>query len=121
MYARVTLFELDTLRMPLDAAVERFNEAVLPELRRQVGFSGFYVLSTPEGKGLLLSLWSSEAAAQSSMATGFYDEQVAKFLMLLREPPGRDHYEVLAAEVPVAETPPPMATLAAAGGRNGAG
>jgi hypothetical protein len=24
--------------------------------------------------------------------------------MLLREPPGRDHYEVLAAEVPVAAT-----------------
>lgn len=102
MYARVTLFELDTLRMPLDTAVEQFKQSVLPELRRQAGFSGVYVLSTPEGKGLLMSLWDSEAAAESTMATGFYDEQVAKFLMLLREPPGRDHYEVLAAEVPVA-------------------
>ena len=116
MYARVTLFELDTLRMPLDAAIARFKEAVLPELEHQPGYAGVYVLTTPEGKGLLLSLWQSEAAAERSLATGFYDEQVAKFLMLLREPPGRDHYEVM-----VAETPAPVGELAAAGARNGAG
>ncbi len=118
MYARVTLFELDTVRLPLEAAIGRFNAVVLPELQQQPGYAGVYVLTTPEGKGLLLSLWESEAAAESSLATGFYDEQVAKFLMLLREPPGRGHSEVM-----VAETPAPAGALAAAGagGRDGAG
>jgi heme-degrading monooxygenase HmoA len=102
MFARVTLFELDTLRMPLNEAVDHFNATVLPALRTQPGFAGVYVLSTPEGKGLLMSLWESEAAAASSLSSGFYDAQVAEFLMLLREPPGREHYEVISAEVPVA-------------------
>lgn len=101
MYARVTLFELDTLRLPLEGALERFRALVAPELRRQPGYAGVYALSTPEGKGLLLTLWDSEAAAAAGEATGFYDEQVAKFLLLLREPPGRDHYEVIYADVPL--------------------
>jgi len=100
MYARVTLFELDTVRLPLESALERFRALVVPELRRQPGYAGVYALSTAEGKGLLLSFWESEAAAQAGEATGFYDDQVAKFLLLLREPPGRSHYEVIYADVP---------------------
>ena len=101
MYARVTLFELDTVRMPLEAALERFRTLVVPELRNQPGYAGVYALTTPGGKGLVLTLWESEAAAQAGEATGFYDEQVAKFLLLMRQPPGRDHYEVVYADVPV--------------------
>jgi heme-degrading monooxygenase HmoA len=100
MYARVTLFELDTVRLPLAGALERFKALVVPALRGQPGYAGAYALSTPEGKGLLLTLWESEAAAQAGEATGFYDEQVAKFLMLMRQPPGRDHYEVIYFDAP---------------------
>ena len=101
MFARVTLFELDTVRMTLDDGVERFRELVLPYLREQEGYEGLYVLTTPEGKGLLLSLWTTEAAATAGVTSGFYDEQAAKFLMVLREPPGRDHYQVRLADVPL--------------------
>jgi hypothetical protein len=100
MYARTTLFELDTVRMTLAEALERFKDLVLPALRQQPGYAGLYVLSTPEGKGMLISLWETEAEAQSGVESGFYDEQIAKFLMLLRQPPGRDHYEVLFSDVP---------------------
>lgn len=100
MYARVTLFELDTVRVSLDRALESFKERILPELRRQDGYAGAYALTTPEGKGLLLTLWTSEAAAQAGVSSGFYDEQLAKFMMLLRTPPGRDHYQVIFADVP---------------------
>jgi heme-degrading monooxygenase HmoA len=101
MYARTTLFELDTVRMTLDDALAHFNATVLPALRQQPGYAGISVLATPEGRGMLVSLWETEAAAAAAVESGFYDEQVAKFLTLLRQPPGRDHYRVLFHEMPV--------------------
>ena len=50
MIARTTLAEIDTLRIGIDAAVERFRELVVPALEEQEGFEGFYLLTTPEGK-----------------------------------------------------------------------
>ena len=92
------MLEIDTVRVSLHTALERLEEQVLPELRKQQGYKGLYVLSTPEGKGLLMSLWETEEAAEAGVASGYYDEQVAKFITLLRQPPGRDHYEVVFAE-----------------------
>jgi heme-degrading monooxygenase HmoA len=102
MFARTTLFELDTVRMPLDAAVRLFQEQTLRAMRAQPGYEGMYLLATPEGKGMLISLWASEAAAQAGEASGYYDEQVAQYVMLMRQPPGRDHYEVMLADTPAA-------------------
>ena len=97
-YARITLFEIDTLRTSLDAAVDSFKELVVPEARKQEGYEGMYVMRTPEGKGLIMSLWASEDAATAGLTSGYYDEQVAKFVTLFRSPPGREHYEVVIAE-----------------------
>ncbi len=100
MFARTTLFELDTVRMPLDAAVQWFQATTLSAMRSQPGYEGMYLLATPEGKGVLLTLWADEASAQAGEASGYYDAQVAQFMMLLRQPPGRDHYEVLLSDAP---------------------
>lgn len=100
MFARVTLFEVDTTRVSFDSALERFKELLLPALRKQPGYKGLYVMRTPEGKGLLMTLWETEGAAQAGVESGFYDEKVAKMVMLLRQPPGRDHYEVVLVEGP---------------------
>ena len=99
MHARVTLFEIDTLRIGMDDALERFKERILPRLRQQPGCEGVLALDTPEGKGMLISFWSSEAAASASIETGYYDEQIAEFTMFLRQPPGREHYEVVYQEL----------------------
>jgi len=98
MFARITQFEIDTVRISLEEALARFKEMILPEVRRQPGYLGVYVMRTPEGKGVLLSLWTSEEAAQAGMQSGYYEEQISKFLMFTRQPPGRDHYEVVFAE-----------------------
>ena len=100
MFARVTLFEIDTLRISLDDALERFKELVVPEVRKQDGYEGMYVLRTPEGKGLIMSLWTNEEAAVAGVASGYYDEQIAKFVSMFRAPTGREHYEVVLAEGP---------------------
>jgi hypothetical protein len=99
MYARVTQFEIDTLRIALPDAVEMFKERVLPRLRAHTACDGVMALTTPEGKGLLLSFWESNEAADEAIKSGFYDEQVAEFTMFLRQPPGREHYEVALEEM----------------------
>ncbi len=100
MFARVTLFEIDTLRTSLDDALEQFKELIVPEARKQEGYEGMYVMRTPEGKGVIMSLWASEEAAATGVTSGYYDEQVAKFMAVFRAPAGREHYEVVFAEAP---------------------
>jgi heme-degrading monooxygenase HmoA len=100
MIARITLFEIDTLRISLDDALEKFRELIVPETRKQEGYKGIYVMRTPEGKGLVMSLWASEEAATAGLTSGYYEEQVAKFVTLFRSPAGRESYEVVFAEPP---------------------
>jgi len=97
MFARVTLFEIDMLRVSLDDALEQFKALIVPEARKLEGYEGMYVMRTPEGKGLIMSLWANEEAATAGVTSGYYDEQVAKFMALFRAPAG---YEVVFAEAP---------------------
>ena len=99
MQARVTLFEIDTLRISRVEALELFKQRVLPRLRAHPECEGVIALETPEGKGMLISFWSNEEAADEALKGGFYDEQVAEFTMFLRQPPGREHYEVVLHEL----------------------
>ena len=100
MFARITLFEIDTLRINLDEALGMFKEMILPETQKQAGYKGMYVMRTPEGKGLVMTLWENEEAATAGLASGYYEEQVAKFVTLFRSPAGRESYEVVLAEPP---------------------
>jgi hypothetical protein len=100
MFARATALDIDTLRVGVDDAVELFREAVLPELREQPGFEGVFVLATPEGKGLLLSFWTTSEQAASDRETGFYADVIERFVTLYRSPPGRESYEVMLEEFP---------------------
>lgn len=102
MHARVTLFDIDPLRSSVPEALERFKELILPDLREQHGYRGVYALTTPEGRGLLMTLWASEEDATAGLRSGFYSEQVEKFVALYREPPGREQYEVSFVELPAA-------------------
>jgi hypothetical protein len=102
MFARVTLLEIDTLRVDMGAAVELYREEVLPELRRQPGYEGILVLTTPEGKGLIVSLFRTEEAAETEAESGFYPDVLERYMTLFRSPPGRERYKVALAELPVA-------------------
>jgi hypothetical protein len=101
MIARVTLAEVDAVRMSVPRAVDLFNESVLPELSVQDGYEGCYVLTTPEGKALVVTFWQDEAAAEAGIATGRYARQVEKFVTLIRAAPGRQTYDVSVARPPV--------------------
>ena len=102
MIARVTLAEIDAVRMGVDDAVTVFRESVVPALREQDGYEGVYVLLSDEGKVLALTFWESEEAADAGIAgsRSFYAEQIAKFVTLYRAPPGREMYNVVLADAP---------------------
>ena len=102
MIARVTLAEIDAVRMSVDQAVTLFRESVVPALREQEGYEGVYVLLSDEGKVLALTFWDSEEAAEAGIAGGrsFYAEQIEKFVTLYRSPPGREMYDVVVADAP---------------------
>ena len=100
MIARCTMAEIDAVRMSVGEAVTVFRESVLPALHEEEGFEGAYVLLAPEGKALVLTFWADEGAAEAGLRSGFYQEQVEKFITLYRAEPGRETYEVVLADAP---------------------
>jgi hypothetical protein len=98
VYSRVTLLEIDTVRIDLDEAVARFREEVVPGLQRQDGYEGCVVLTTPEGKAILITLWETEEAVNA--AVRFAAGELERFMTLFSSPPGREHYEVAYLEMP---------------------
>jgi heme-degrading monooxygenase HmoA len=102
MVARATLAEIDIVRGSPSRAIERFKESVLPALQEQEGYLGVYLLLSKEGKVLVLTFWTSDETARASSLSGFYSEQIAKFddFAFFRAPPGREAYDVIAAEAP---------------------
>jgi len=100
MFTRVTLFEIDTLRISLDDALELFKKLVVPEAQKREGYKGMYVMRTLEGKGMIVSFWATKEAAMSGLSSGYYDDQVKKFVTFYRSPPGREHYELVFSEDP---------------------
>jgi len=101
VFARTTQLEIDTVRVSLDAALVLFEREVMPRLRTQPGFSGVYVLTTPEGPAMLVTFWNSAEAADAASTTGWYSDVLDEYMTLFRSPPGRARYEVRFAEPPV--------------------
>src|SRR6476619_7316551 len=99
MIARVTLAEVDVVRQSLGALVEFYKQSVVPAQHAQDGYEGGYVLTTPEGKALVMTFWRDEEAAEAAVLSGFYSEQVEKFVTVYKAAPGRETYDVAVADV----------------------
>ena len=100
MFARLTLLEIDTVRVDMDSALGIYLDEALPEVRQQPGYAGVLVLTTPEGSGAVVTFWDTPEAADASATTGFYPELLERYVTLFRSPPGRERYEVQFAELP---------------------
>jgi heme-degrading monooxygenase HmoA len=102
MVVRATEAEIDVVRTNPADAIEAFKQSVIPSLREQDGYEGCYVLLSDEGKVLVLSFWESNEAARATRISGFYREQIEKLadLVIFRQDPGREAYEVVVAEAP---------------------
>lgn len=97
MYSRVTQLEIDTMRIGIDDAAALFREHVLPGLELEEDYEGVAVLATPEGKGMIVTFWSTEESARD--ASGFAAEALERYMTLFKAPPGREYYEVVVADM----------------------
>jgi heme-degrading monooxygenase HmoA len=97
MYSRVTLLEIDTMRVDVDEAAWLFKEHVMPRLREQEGYEGALALATPEGKGMIITFWETEGAAQDS--SGFASAELERYVTMFASPPGREYYAVAYSEM----------------------
>ncbi len=104
MVVRATLAEIDLVRQSPQEAIAVFEQSAVPALREQDGYEGCYVLLSEEGKVLVLTFWESNEKARASRESGFYQAQIEKLsdFVFFRQSPGREAYEVVVSDAPVA-------------------
>ena len=97
MHARVV--NLRVRPVDTEEMVRIYRRSVMPSARRQPGFGGAMSLTDPEtGIGMSVTMWETEEDREAGEASGFYNEQIAKFADFLVETPIRKHYEVSVLE-----------------------
>jgi len=97
MYSRVTLLEIDTMRVDIEDAGAVFRTKVVPGLAEQEGYEGVVALVTPEGKGMIITFWDTEEGAQDT--SGFASAELERYVTMFKSPPGREYYEVAFADM----------------------
>jgi hypothetical protein len=97
MYSRVTLLEIDTMRVDIDDAAALFRAHVAPGLSEQEGYEGAVALVTPDGKGMIITFWDTEDGARD--ASGFASAELERHVTMFKAPPGREYYEVAFADM----------------------
>jgi heme-degrading monooxygenase HmoA len=93
MYARVTHIQIRPDK--IDEATRLYEDSVVPAAQQQKGFKAITLLADrATGKGISLSYWESEAAMQAGEASGYYQQQIAKFAPFMTSQPTREAFEV---------------------------
>ncbi len=93
MHARVVTVQIKPDK--IEETLSVWRDAVLPTAKQQNGFKGVLVLTDRgAGKGLSITLWETEADMNAGEASGYFQEQLAKFANFFTGQPVREHYEV---------------------------
>jgi len=93
MYARTGSSQMKPGKM--DEAIGMYRESVVPTLKAQKGFKGFYWLADRgTDKYIVFTLWETEADMKATETSGLLQQVVAKFGEFVATPPTIDHYEV---------------------------
>jgi heme-degrading monooxygenase HmoA len=93
MYARVIQFSLKA--ESITEAIDYFQNSVGPALKEMDGFKNSRMLTNPStNKGLMVTLWESEAHRQGAETSGFLQDVLQKMGGYFAGPPTIDYYEV---------------------------
>jgi heme-degrading monooxygenase HmoA len=93
MYARIATVQIQPGK--LDEAIRIFRDSVVPAARQQKGFKSIVLLTDRNtGKGISIGTWETEADMIANEASGYLQEQFAKFSSVFAAPPVREHFEV---------------------------
>ena len=92
MYARVFSAQLQADK--LDEATRLVQESIVPVARQQQGFKDLlWLIDRHAGKGMIISLWESEADRSASETNGFLREQLAKLATVVVGQPTTERFE----------------------------
>jgi len=96
MFARLTIvpqIKVDRI----DEATQFFEENIVPASKSQKGYRGAWLLiDRTTGKGVAITMWDSEKDAITNEKSGYYQEQLVKFMGFLVSPSYiREGYEVV--------------------------
>jgi heme-degrading monooxygenase HmoA len=93
MYARVIQFPLKA--ESISEAVDYFQNSVGPALKNLEGFKNSRMLTNAEtNKGLMVTLWESEAHRQAAETSGFLKDVLKHMSSYFAGQPTVDYYEV---------------------------
>ena len=93
MHARVSTVQIQPGKT--DEAINIYRDSVVPAAKQQKGSKGMLLLTDAStGKGISIALWETEADMKAGEASGYYQEQIAKFASVFAAPPVMEHYEV---------------------------
>jgi heme-degrading monooxygenase HmoA len=79
----------------MDGLVHIYRDSVVPELENQKGFRETHLFTdSSSGKGVMVTLWETEADMMAFEASGVFQQHLAKFHAVLGAPATRERYEV---------------------------
>lgn len=93
MFARVMSVQVAPGKA--EEAIGIFRDSVIPAAKKQKGFVKLMLLADRKaGKAIIVGLWETEADLRANEASGYLQEQTAKFTSVFLAPPVREEYEV---------------------------
>lgn len=93
MFARVMSVQVAPGKA--EEAIAVFRDSVIPAAKKQKGFVKLMLLTDRKaGKGVIIGLWETEADLRANEASGYLQQQTAKFAGLFVAPPTREEYEI---------------------------
>jgi len=93
MYARVVTTHIQADK--IDEAIEVWRDKVIPTIKGAKGFKSSYMTGDRHsGKGVVFSLWETEADATAWNTSGKYQEVIGHFAKLFTAPPTQEQFEV---------------------------
>lgn len=96
MVARVTHVRVNP--EDVEDSVRLFDESVVPAAEQEDGFMGALLLVRPDGRAIAIDLCDTLEHMRQNEASGFYQQQVAKFAGNIVERPTREFYDVAVAK-----------------------
>lgn len=93
MHARIVTSQLKP--GTVDQAIEIWRDKVMPTVKGAKGFKrGYMTGDRSSGKGVVVTLWETEADATAWNTSGKYTEVIAHFAQLFAAPPTQEQFEV---------------------------
>ena len=80
----------------LGKAIEIYRDSVIPAAKEQRGFHDALLFTdSATGRAVSITIWETEGDLLAGQASGYYQEQIAKFAELMIRTPEQEGFELV--------------------------